>query len=411
MNLEGILNSLHRVGLSSSEEEIVVITDEPKIAGFLCFPKEEVLKHYEAKEVFGQGFDPNRTKARIKAVGEFLERLCLNNPDEEKFIISKYKPNRNFVEPALFCCYSEEQLSDKQIFLEESRKAEYRWWPVINLTSGKKCLIPAQLIFLSSNLADEFPIRRERISTGAALGPKGTFHALTSGLMESVERDACVYSYLTRRHINKIIDLPKGITNLVDYLKRYQLETHIFDVTTDLQIPTVLVITLDYTGIGPAVNVGSRADINCDNAIKYAILESIHCRRVSRVLRKLQFPEQLPKEYEVTSMDNRFYYWHSSERIQDLDFWLNSSGTVSYRDLKRNNTNLEKSIRTLKSKGYHIFVADMTIAPIRNGGFEALKIVIPELHPLYLDERAKALYSVHYGVIKDNKTLKPHPLT
>ena len=44
-------------------------------------------------------------------------------------------------------------------------------------------------------------------------------------------------------------------------------------------------------------------------------------------------------------------------------------------------------------------------------GFEVKKIIVPELHPLYLDERSKALYSAHYGEIDEDKILKPHPLT
>jgi hypothetical protein len=56
-------------------------------------------------------------------------------------------------------------------------------------------------------------------------------------------------------------------------------------------------------------------------------------------------------------------------------------------------------------------VTDITLPEIKRNGFETLKIVIPELHPLYLDEGAKSLYSVHYGEIKDDPTLKPHPVT
>ena len=59
----------------------------------------------------------------------------------------------------------------------------------------------------------------------------------------------------------------------------------------------------------------------------------------------------------------------------------------------------------------NIFIADITIPQIKTNGFEVVKVIIPELHPLYLDEEAKALYSVHHGEIKEDKTLKPHPFT
>lgn len=411
MNLEKILESLHKIGLSKSEEEMFLITDEPKIPGYLCFPTDEVVKKYNTKDTFGQGFDPHRTKARIKAVAEFLERICLYNPEEIKFVVSKFNENKDFVDPASFFCYSEEQVPNKEEILDKISSAEYRWWSVTNLTDNNKYFIPAQMVFLSNIFDDEVQVRKERISTGAALGPLNTDYALNGGFMESIERDACISSYLTKRNLRRIIDLPDDIEELTEYLRRYQLEPHIFDATSDLNIPTVLVVTLDKTGIGAAVNVGSRSSATYEDAIKYAILESIHCRRTSRVMRHFRFSESLPKESEITCMDNRFFYWHSLERVNDLKFWLHNDESISYEDLKQKNMTFEQALSVVKSHGYNIFVADMTFPQIRDEGFEALKVIIPELHPLYLDERAKSLYSVHYGSIKEDKELKPHPLT
>lgn len=410
MTLNDILKSLKGIGLSKPEVEMFPITDEPKIPGYLCFAADETKERFDTEEVLGKGFDTSETKAKLKAVGEFHERLCLHNPEEEKFIFSHYNQDMSLIDPALFFCYSEEQVSGNKGYIERLRKAQYRWWPVTELTSAKDTFIPAQLIFIPNFWRGELPIRRERISTGAALGPAGTAHALINGFMESCERDACISSYLTKREINKIIDLPKDLDEIVSYLQRYQLEPHLFDVTTDLGVPTVLTATIDRSGIGPAVSVGSRSSIRYKDAVKYSILESIQCRRHSRIMRDFEFPE-IPDEEEVNSMSARFYYWHPLERISDLEFWLNSPNTVTYRDLKSKDITFKKALESLQSRGYHIFVADITLPIIRNAGFEVLKVVIPELHPLYLDERAKALYSTHYGSIKNDKTLKPHPIT
>src|SRR3989344_4789552 len=285
MSFEEILCSLRDIGLSNPEEEMVLITDEPKIPGYLCFLNDKATGEYSTGGVFGQGFDTDKTKARVKALGECLERLCLYNPDENKFLLSAYRSDSCFTDPALFCCYSEEQLPRVE-FLKRLRQVhyQYRWWPVLDLTSGQERFLPAQLVFLSSILDDEIPIRKERISTGAALGQIGTQHALASGFMESIERDACISSYLTKRSMRRIINLPKDLTDLLECITRYQLDVNVFDATTDLEIPTALVVTLDHTGIGPAVNVGSRSDTNYYDAIKYAVLESIHCRRNARIM-------------------------------------------------------------------------------------------------------------------------------
>ncbi len=410
MNLDNILKLFHESELLKPQEEMFIITDEPKIPGYLCFPTDNLSKKYNIEEVFGQGIDPKKIKAKIKSCGECLERLCIINPIEEKFVISKFN-NKEFIDPALFFCYSNEQISNREEFFDELRSSEYRWWPVINLINEEKCFIPAQLIFLSKIFNDEMPIRKEWITTGAAFGSIGTNLALINGFMESVERDSCIFSYLTKKKLSKITNLPSELEELISYLKRYNLHTNIFDATSDLGIPTVLVVTLDYTGIGSAVNVGSRASITYEEAIKYSILESIQCRRTSRVTRNFLFPEKLPTESEITSMNNRFFYWHSLERIKDLDFWLCDNGSVSYKELQKKDLTFEQALEAIKKRGYNLFVADITLPEVRNSGFETLKVVIPEFHPLYLDERAKALYSVHYGSIKDNKELKPHPLT
>ena len=72
---------------------------------------------------------------------------------------------------------------------------------------------------------------------------------------------------------------------------------------------------------------------------------------------------------------------------------------------------LSDAVGKIRDRGYHLFVADVTLPEIRAEGFEALKVVIPELHPLYLDERAKSLYSAHHGEIQEDGSLKPHPFT
>ena len=129
------------------------------------------------------------------------------------------------------------------------------------------------------------------------------------------------------------------------------------------------------------------------------------------MMKRLQDDKRLPNEKEIDSLENRYLYWSGINRLNDLDFWLNNANTVKYNQLEIQTTNFDQSLKLMKEKGFHVFVSDITLPEIKTGGFEALKVVIPELHPLYLTEEAKALYSQHHGTIKDDKSLKPHPLT
>ncbi len=399
-----ILKKLEEIGFSGSAKKVPYITDEPKIPYFLCHPNEKARSKYNAESSFGQGFHPDENLARIKSVGEFLERLCLDNPQKKDLKLSRKK--ESFIDPGLFCVYSEEQVPSQKDFIEECRNQQYQWYPVENLYEEFKVYIPAQLIFLSTLFHDEFPIRGERISTGTAFGDIGTKRALQSGLLESVERDACISAYLMKRDLPRIVELPQSIEELLTYLKRYNLEPYVFDATSDLGIPTSLTITLDRTGIGPAVEIGTASAFDYKEAIHKSVLESIQCRRSSRI-----FGRRDVSEKGVFSLDDRFSYWHDLNRIEDLDFLIGSKKEIKFADLKRNVFDMSSVIEMFKKRGYHVFVADITLPEIREKGFEVLKVIIPELHPMYLDERAKALYSVHYGEIKDNPDLKPHPLT
>jgi len=403
MSLDEDLISLNDIGLTNPVEEMVLITDEPKIPGYFCFLKKDIEDSLKINDIFGQGFDTNRTKAKIKSLGECLERFCLEKHFGNNLTVRKYDFQPGFLDPVLFCCYSEEQIEDRVSFIERVRKEKYIWWPVKDLNE-KTIMIPAQLVFLSSEFNEEFPIRQERISTGAALGPFDNKHAFSAGFLEVVERDACISAYLTKRRIRKIVNLPDEIKRLVEYFQRYQLEPNIFDVTTDLKIPSVLVITIDDTGIGPAINTGSRSSLNYSRAIKDALLESIQSRRASRIKRK-----QNSEIERIQSIEDRFLFWSDKKKILDLNFWLNSSDKIDFDELNKQKIDFEDALAILQSKGYHIFTADITIPIIRDKGYKALKVIIPELHPLYLNEDAKALYSVHHGSIKEDKFLKPHP--
>lgn len=268
-------------------------------------------------------------------------------------------------------------------------------------------MIPAQIIYLYG-IEDEFSIQRESISTGAALGGVNEDRAFDNGLLEVVERDACISSYLRKQKLISPRNMSQKGAELIDYLNRYNLETFHFIVPNDFNVPVSMTIVIDRTPIGPAVSIGSKASYSCDNALLGSILESIQCRSYSRFNRNLEFPDGLPTESEITDLKHRLFYWYPIDRICDLDFWLKSCQKT---DVKKQKTSQRQLLDSIRERDYKVYIADITLPEIRDSGFQVIKVIIPELHPLYLDERAKTLYSVHYGLIEEDPKLKPHPFT
>jgi|SRR3989344_946412 len=406
-NNSEILRKLRSIGLTQEEVESPIITDEPKLPNYICLPNIS----FDSEKIHGQGFDLIENRARIKSVAECLERICLFNPKTSSFLYSKFEGQKEFVNPLDFVPYSDKQI-DRDEYDFGIKRNKLSWWPAVNLFNNSTVFVPAQLLFLSHDFDTEFPIRRERISTGSAFGKHGESRALHSGFSEIIERDAIMGAYLMKKRLPIIRNLPTKIVDLLNYFKRYNLETYIFDATSDLGIPVVMSLVLDRTGIGEAVNLGAKSGRSYLECIEGSMFEAIQPRRAARMIYILN-PEKLEFDdsKEIKGMEERYAFWRSINRIKDLDFWLNSNLNVDYKSISKKDMSLKNALEIINNRGYSLFVSDITLPRIKDSGFETLKVLIPELHPLYLAENAKALHSVHYGNISDDPQLKPHPFT
>src|SRR3989344_5959250 len=210
-SLELVFDLVKKIDLVDKERELPLITDEPKFPSFVTFPSLTASKKYFTDNIYGQGFDKDEIFAKIKSIGECLERLCLFNPQTKKLVKSKFKSKKDFIDPSLFFCYSEEQVINREEFLRKIKEDTYLWYPAKDLITNKAVFLPAQLIFLSNNFHNELPIRKEKISTGAAFGLKESKRAVKAGFFEVIERDSCVPAYLAKNRINRIINLPLEI--------------------------------------------------------------------------------------------------------------------------------------------------------------------------------------------------------
>lgn len=140
--------------------------------------------------------------------------------------------------------------------------------------------MPAQLVYVPYSYQHDEPLLRFPISTGAATGVS-LDDALYRGICEVVERDAFMITYLNKivsPQVNLFSIKDKTIYDIANIFKRYKLELVILNLTTDLQIPVFAAVTLDRTGLGPAVSVGLKAGFNIKETIIGAIEESLMVR-------------------------------------------------------------------------------------------------------------------------------------
>lgn len=149
------------------------------------------------------------------------------------------------------------------------------------LTSGQQVPIPVELTSDCSTAKAEM-----NISTGCAAGPT-IEAAIYHGLLEWVERDAVAtwwHGGVPARHIALETLDEAGVLGLITHSRQgqYGRQAWFLDVTTDLQIPCVVCVSLDRNGRGLAHGSAARATLG--EAARAAFMEACQMEVASHLL-------------------------------------------------------------------------------------------------------------------------------
>jgi len=359
--------------------------DEPKLYGYSVSFKGNYGNADGEADAGGLSF--NQKRALIRALGETIERFSLSKSNGEKIIYKSFreliKSKKSALNPKTLVLHSH-----KKNFADNLDSRKFHWVEGKNLSSNKKILVPAQSIYVPYVHQNSEPTLSFPISTGAAAGTSLT-DALYSGICEVVERDSFMIAYL-----NKIssphVDLPSmsdnTIRDILQTFTRYNLELIVLDLTTNLQIPAFAAIILDRTGVGPSVSVGLKAGFNITDTIIGAIEESQMVRFYAR--NRISSKESFNKTKVIRTIEDRASFWFPTLMIKELDFWVTKKGASKkiVPQFSASGDYLEKTVALLSQKGIDIIYVDITDKIVKEYGFTVVKVIIPRLQPLYLDE-------------------------
>lgn len=378
-------------------------TDEPRFFQFCCTSPEKGID-----EPHSAAISTNEQSAKVRAMGESIERICLDNPPSE-FEVSTYEDiSERAIDPALFLNFRNEDMDSRRDEYEKSlRKTSLAWAQGTDLTSNEPVLVPAQLVYVDYPF-DE-PMIRPRISTGAA-AHETINEAMLAGIMEVVERDAFLLRYYCKTRIPRI-RFPKDheLAAVERYFARYLLEVNVFETTTDLEIPSFACILIDKTGVGPAISIGLKSGLNPSEVILAAILEA---QQVRQWIRYSYVEDGRPVINEPNHIDtpkSRGYFWYGLKRIKDLAFLLDSPDDKQIMDISVPELAECELASYFSSKRIQIICVEMTSREIKQAGFHVVKMILPQLHPLHLDERFPCLYSERLSKYLEDKPLNRLP--
>ncbi len=303
----------------------------------------------------------------------------------------------------------------------------------VSLTKRKKIWIPAQLVSRSyvekhqQNISmrdkEREPILRWCTTTGLAAG-KTQEAALLSGVLEIIERDAFMITYLNRLSppridLNLLAQQSEKIFRVLSRFKRYVFEVTIVELPTDFPVRVFLSILVDPSGKGPHVTVGAAAGLHAEETIVKALTEALSIYRTTRKY----IEKRGDKTTEPSSLDRtgRLLYWAKKKNTEDIAFLLHGperDPNLSQRSpILSSREALQKIIEECTRKGYEMCYVDLTPEELARESWSVVATLIPELQPLHLLETVPCLGGVRLKSVPEALGYKgagrlneePHP--
>lgn len=323
--------------------------------------------------------------AYMSTIGETIERYCPSLYRTDNMQIASYKSlDENAIPPSEFALYSPEQISvfrshnyNIEIFDEDT---EVFWDKCVDLSTGKTVLCPSTFIYLPWD-RDPKPIFYG-VSTGLAAHSNFYKSVLTS-LYEVIERDSFVLTWFQEIVPPKIF-LTEEISSYIASLFPVSYQWHLFDITYDLEVPTIFGICVGSSDFGDFVAVGTATRQTKCKALKKVVQE------IAQTIPYFRYV--LTKDKTVPSNDfselrnfeqHSVFYLKRPEMRNVFKPWLDAEPSSFVNMNEKRNISVQDEISEivarLNSKSYSVLLKDLTTVDALQCGMCCTRVVVPQL--------------------------------
>lgn len=414
------------------------VRETPKDAGdpdfFHYYSQACNAKTFWKQKNFGRagGASSNREMALAKAVGEAVERYCSACYDADELQLTSYeKAQFSCVPPGEFALYSERQYASQSFpYVRFETDTKVRWAHSIDLARNETVYIPASMVYLPYvySLEGEAQIAQP-ISTGLACH-SSYYQAIISAICEVIERDSFTIVWQAQLPVLQIrIDsLSECNRDLVARFLRTGNQVSLFNITTDIGVPTSLAVSRSDQPESPALVVAASADLDPQDAVRKSLEELAHTWQLAKSL-KHRFPPFVPTDDygNLHHQDDHILFYCEQRNAQLADFLWASDRYVDCDDIGRLSTDsprhdLTRLIEKIGHTNHRVLLADVTTPDVGSLGLSVVRAVIPGLHPLFMGHRFRALggkrlwtvpqvlgYAGLTELIGDNPAPHPYP--
>lgn len=321
-------------------------------------------------------------QAVLSTLGEVVERYCPAFYSKKDLIRSSFRNlEQRAIRPGEIALFHPKQHEDLSfpfaVFTEDN---QLHWAKCHDLIHGGETLFPASLIYMPWAEREDFI----GLSTSTGLAGHTNYHeAILNGLYEVIERDSFVITWMQELDVPKI-RLDEDIQNFLKANYPPHFEFHLFDITFDLEIPSVFGILFGEADFGKFVAVGSATRGTYGEAAQKVIQEMGQTVTYFRYLLGSR-RDWAPKDFSelLNFEDHSLFYikrpdlwhifdrWRYSDAVKEIDFNEKRSRSL----LKE----IKHILKIMDSKGYDVLFKDITTADVAQAGFCSCKIIIPQL--------------------------------
>jgi len=410
----GIISTVEFDNLSSDEPSVYFARSAP--ANSYALDGMEALNYGSAASI-----DPKR--AIMKAVGESIERYCPAQYKYEDFILATYNDlDCEAVHPEDFALFSEKQYAEPDFpFTRLTATTPLRWVSAFSISHDQPILVPASFVYIPYHFDQSHEASSHNpISTGLACG-SNLAPAIYKGILEVLERDAFMIMWQNQLSCKKI-DLSTVndpfIQSLLNELKVLPLECQAFLISSDIEVPVVMVLLRGTSGQPPLSVIGVSADLNPNKALMLAP-EEVCMGWVGMNRYALANNDYQPsKDYK--SIDTVILHGiaHAVDPTleQSMNFIDASDEQISVQDIQNRHDdssvkNIKHLVSKLDEKNLNVIVKDLTTVDIDEAGFKVIRVVIPGMQPLDIKHAYRYLGGTRLYEVPCQMGLRDQPLT
>lgn len=389
-------------------------------------------------ELAGTGRSETQEHSHTIAILEALERFAGHQPAAQVEIMraSYHSIREKALDPTTLGVHDQSDYQRPDFLFHPFNDAkEYDWVWGYSHTEQANLLLPVNGVYygtaVSENKKTGFIYDT---SNGGALGSHLS-EAIYYGILEVIERDAFLLTWYQRLSL-KAIDLTSlPQCELQNTLRQFELSQgyciHVFDMTFDTHIPTVLALAKN-TKNNDDINILCSAACHPDaiQAITTAINEVISITDSLKPVfleRKSQLLPLLDEPYLVKTMEDHALMNGLQEAESRFDFLLHGADKISIEqftlkslpstdDLQQA---LARLIQRVAALGLRVLSVDQTTVELAEFNLSAARVVIPGMLPMTFGHQHRRLENLPRLFMRpavfgeqqtySSATLNPHP--